>query len=327
VLDAAKQRQHIGNDTVNIFFKHGTEMPECNFRGKVNACALVVMCPDESSNELVLGCFHRSWIEGFEPHLGRRRYSIQDVHDLRETLFTNAINASALAVKSGPYRVNRLRLFDQAIGELVALEDVSATPQAATPEVSSPAKRAGLMTQKTKDMLSKATSKDTSVTPIPSTSFSAATSKDTSAGTALSTDDASRKPVGEEIRVGWLMKRHSIFKGKWKKRWCVLLPDGLHYFEKDGDLELGVILFTGMKDCEMAPDASFSRKNPPFFVLNCLDGDRYEFYTLNESDMKVRCGAVLWCGVLVAKLCHVVRNRDGFRLWGRVFLPHWHLLR
>ncbi len=42
VLDAAKQRQHIGNDTVNIIFKHGRDMPECQFRGKVNACALVV---------------------------------------------------------------------------------------------------------------------------------------------------------------------------------------------------------------------------------------------------------------------------------------------
>ncbi len=72
-----------------------------------------VLCPDEASDELQLGCFHRTWIDGFEPQLGRRLHSFKDVNGLRETLFSNAINASYLAVKSGPYRVNRCRLFDQ----------------------------------------------------------------------------------------------------------------------------------------------------------------------------------------------------------------------
>lgn len=107
-MDATKQRQHIGNDTVLLFYKQGPEKVEQSFRGKVNACALLLYPSEKQGNKsITMSAFFRRWIDGFVPVLPHRAVSIAQPAMLREILFTNIVNCCYAAVKSGPYKQNR----------------------------------------------------------------------------------------------------------------------------------------------------------------------------------------------------------------------------
>jgi hypothetical protein len=107
-MDATKQRQHIGNDTVLLFYKQGPEKVEQAFRGKVNACAIVLYPSEKQGNKsIAISAFYRRWIEGFAPSFPHRSVSMAQASLLRDVLLTNVVNCCYAAVKSGPYKQNR----------------------------------------------------------------------------------------------------------------------------------------------------------------------------------------------------------------------------
>ncbi len=253
-LDAAKQRQHIGNDTVLLFYKHGSEKMESAFRGKVNACALVLTPSEKQGNKaLSLSAFYRKWVEGFSPTLPHRAISMSSEQTLlRNVLFTNIVNASAAALRSGPYKQNRHRLYDAAIAELVSLDDEasgnvgsSASTQTA-PSSPAGAASAAALQQRKKIMPEKVSivTEKAVVAIVPTSAVAAAPVINVTTDDSASPNATSSTPG---IKSGWLQKRKNKAgkKGGWKKRFCVLREDGLSYYEKEHDEQrMGLLAYT-----------------------------------------------------------------------------------
>ncbi len=262
-MDAAKQRQHIGNDTVLIYYKMGAEKVEAAFRGKVNAFALVVSPSQQQGNKsLSMTAFYRRWIEGFTPVLPHTALSITQASLLREVLFTNAINCSYAAVKSGPYKQNRLRLYDQSLNEIIATDDGGGAVGAGETEAEtgpSP-KKPGLAVPPLRKKV--VAEKATLVTAEKATVVVV--------------------PQLDEIKAGWLMKRKGKLKkpSSWKKRYCVLRDDGMSYYERDITTEerLGVISVGQIQSVEL----SIGPAGLLHFSLNTVVGD-YEFGSCGDG--------------------------------------------
>jgi hypothetical protein len=274
LMDAAKQRQHIGNDTVLIYYKTGSEKVETSFRGKVNACAFVVAPSAQQGNRsLALSAYYRRWIDGFVPVLPSSAVSlISQAGYLREILFTNAINCNAAAVRSGPYKTNRIRLYDQSLNELIVADEAAGgasggadgesdavpIPTSARKPVVAPSPRKKAVPEKAQVVVAE----KSVVAVVPPT-------------IAL-----------EELKSGWLMKRKGKMKkpSAWKKRYCVLREDGLSYYDRDTgqDERIGVIAFAQIQSV----DISYSSSGGLQFSLSCVTGE-YDFASCGDgSDLR-----------------------------------------
>lgn len=251
LMDATKQRQHIGNDTVLIFYKLGSDKIESQFRGKVNACALIATPSDKQGNKsITFSAFYRRWIEGFAPSLPYRAVSLSSV--VRDVLLTNIVNCSFAAVKSGPYKQNRARLYDAACAELVASEESAVSGGA----VSESEPRVNLRS--------------------PSPAAAAPRKKPQAAPPEKAVVVTAEKavvavvPALEELKSGWLLKR-KIKAGKkasaWKRRFCILREDGLSYYAQEGDEQrMGLISFSLMQALEL-------HTSPPLLGLRSVQGE------------------------------------------------------
>lgn len=279
LMDAAKQRQHIGNDTVLIYYKMGSESPDVAFRGKVNACALVVRPSEDYGNKsLLFDAFYRKWIDGFVPRLPASALSIAQQSLIREILFTNIINCSYAAVKSGPYRTNRVRLFDQSISEMIAMEEEHAHPTPTPAPVTPREEKRGLpwrvMGTSAANVIPSSESKSSS-------SSSSNTSSNNSSSAAAAAAAVPPAPQLEDLKSGWLMKRKMKVKGKasgWKKRWCVIRDDGLSYYEHEGEEKLGCIAFNIIQTVDLL------EKN--LMGVSCALSEKYEFQCSDTGDIK-----------------------------------------
>lgn len=162
-------------------------------------------------------------------------------------MFTNIINCTYWVGLSGLYKINRTRLYDQAVGELIALEDgvVGVTEE-----------------KETKKNEAKESKKQPQPQQPPEL-------KEIKSGWLLKRSTKKGKTSG------------------WKKRYCVIREDGLSYYDKENmphEERRGVVPFNTIRivEVDLSVESTGKKGEKACIVVFCDDG-RYEFASTGDG--------------------------------------------